>query len=1107
MTQDDQRPDPDLVLGGLKDFQRNTVEYVFSRLFNGDGSRRFLVADEVGLGKTLVARGVIAKTVDHLWDRRDGDGPLRIDIVYICSNVDIARQNINRLRLPGQQQFALPTRITLLPKVLRHLAQNRTNFISLTPDTSFNLRSSLGTGEERALLYWLLDRIWGLNGAGPLNVLQGRMDKTRFRDLVASYEEFSAQGFDETIIERFRSGIEKRCADNEMEGKITIRQRFDDLCVDFRRNRKHIPIDEQRRRTGVVGELRELLALACVTSLEPDLIIMDEFQRFKHLLDGVDSAGWLARDLFEFPGAKTLLLSATPYKMYTLTDEAGVDDHYQDFLRATDFLFNDAAQMERFHSDVQAFRRSFYRLGIDGQDQGVLDSLLHTKKEMEQQLKQVMVRTEKLAATADHGGMLEVMRNGRSYDLAPLDKTDLAAYVSLQKVSSLLGQPSQMEYWKSAPYLLNFMDNYKLKQTFSRVLLDKTQNPELPEILAGAGELLLDRDLIEAYRPVDPGNARLRYLLDEVIEKGAWRLLWLPPALPYYALEEPFDSPVLQSFTKRLVFSAWQVVPKVVSSLLSYEAERQMLAHEEKPENTPEARKKRARLLQFRRSTDSRGEERLGGLPLFTLIYPCLTFAEECDPLTAFARSATAGLPSLDELEQAVGRQIEGWLRELRPYRQAEGRVDEAWYWAAPLLLDLHFHKKVVRAWWAADDLAERWRAGDDSDEESDYSASSWEEHLQHARKLLNGEIALGHPPDDLVPVLARMAIAGPGVAALRALSRITGGIKTAVDQTVLFGAASTAWSFLTLFNIPEVTALLRGIGADEAYWRRVLDYCAAGGLQAVLDEYAHVLRDSLGLLEDNPSEIAGAVAEAMRQAIQIRPSPLKVDDVVVSEDDTAVNLDGDNLPNYRLRTHFALRFGDDRNDDDRTASRKELVREAFNSPFRPFVLVTTSVGQEGLDFHLYCHAVVHWNLPANPVDLEQREGRIHRYKGHAIRKNLAHLQAGAIKQSPHPDPWQAMFELAKKDGKTELIPFWVYPANGEAIARIERHVPAVAMSKDISRLESLRQSLAVYRMVFGQNRQEDMVAYLLAQYSEDKIDEIAPLLQMNLEPPPNESE
>ena len=64
-----ERPDTNAVLDGLKGFQRDTVEYTFERLYQApDSTRRFLVADEVGLGKTLVARGVIAKAIDHLWD-------------------------------------------------------------------------------------------------------------------------------------------------------------------------------------------------------------------------------------------------------------------------------------------------------------------------------------------------------------------------------------------------------------------------------------------------------------------------------------------------------------------------------------------------------------------------------------------------------------------------------------------------------------------------------------------------------------------------------------------------------------------------------------------------------------------------------------------------------------------------------------------------------------------------------------------------------------------------------------------------------------------------------------------------------------------------------
>ena len=106
----------------------------------------------------------------------------------------------------------------------------------------------------------------------------------------------------------------------------------------------------------------------------------------------------------------------------------------------------------------------------------------------------------------------------------------------------------------------------------------------------------------------------------------------------------------------------------------------------------------------------------------------------------------------------------------------------------------------------------------------------------------------------------------------------------------------------------------------------------------------------------------------------------------------------------------FALRFGDERSDDG-GETRRSHVRTAFNSPFWPFVLATTSVGQESLDFHLYCHAVVHWNLPANPVDLEQREGRVHRYKGHAVRRNLAGALGRDAAAPGDKDPWTWMFE------------------------------------------------------------------------------------------------
>jgi superfamily II DNA or RNA helicase len=89
----DNRFEAEAALAPLKAFQRRTVDYVFDRLYGDqDPVRQFLVADEVGLGKTMVVRGVIARTIEKLWDSTD-----RIDILYICSNQAIAAQNIKRL--------------------------------------------------------------------------------------------------------------------------------------------------------------------------------------------------------------------------------------------------------------------------------------------------------------------------------------------------------------------------------------------------------------------------------------------------------------------------------------------------------------------------------------------------------------------------------------------------------------------------------------------------------------------------------------------------------------------------------------------------------------------------------------------------------------------------------------------------------------------------------------------------------------------------------------------------------------------------------------------------------------------------------------------------
>lgn len=81
------------IMSGLKDFQVATVLRI-DQLYRS-GQMRVLVSDEVGLGKTLIARGTIAK----LAGMRHEQGDDLVKIVYICSNAAIADQNLNKLRV------------------------------------------------------------------------------------------------------------------------------------------------------------------------------------------------------------------------------------------------------------------------------------------------------------------------------------------------------------------------------------------------------------------------------------------------------------------------------------------------------------------------------------------------------------------------------------------------------------------------------------------------------------------------------------------------------------------------------------------------------------------------------------------------------------------------------------------------------------------------------------------------------------------------------------------------------------------------------------------------------------------------------------------------
>jgi hypothetical protein len=1073
-----QRPDVAAVLGGLKNFQRETVEYVFGRMYtDASPTNRFLVADEVGLGKTMVAKGVIAKAIDHLWESKD-----RIDVVYICSNADIARQNINRLQLGTGNHFALASRITMLPTKLKDLKHQKLNFISFTPGTSFDLKDSMGMMDERALLCLLLQKAWNLRGTGHLNLLQGYVTKHKTFRARVSY--LSTQPLDESLTDAFTRALDRHTPGDGPGEQKPIRERFDELCSCFSRPRKNIPTEEKTGRSRIIGELRLLLATTCLEALEPDIIVLDEFQRFRHLLHGDGEAGALAKELFEWQDhdgevARVLLLSATPYKMYT-TSEESADDHYSDFLATVKFLQENDVATTGLRDSINQYRRQLLALA----DGGSPEDLLHTGLRIQGVLRQVMVRTERLGASDDRDGMLTAV----PMDMR-LDPRDLAHYLATQGVAAAVGERDIIEYWKSAPYLLNFMDDYALKRRIDTAI-DRA-DPVVAGALAVAGDALLPWNVVEQFAELEPFNSRIRELKRQTVDTGAWATAWIPPALPYYALGGPFDAAGLAGLTKKLVFSSWKVVPKVIATLLSYEAERRMITSRE-PEavNTPEERGKRTSRALLRLARSEEGKPT--GMPVFTLMYPSTALARLCDPVQLIRDWDSNEVPSCEQILELAAGKLTSYLDRLKA-RDSGGAPDEAWYWAAPVLLDLAQAGDSTKEWLASAELAVIWQGVQDEEQEAH---GAWQDHVDQL-KIVTSEMRLGAMPSDLAEVLALMALGGPATVAVRTLQRVADQNDEALSA-IRTAAARIGWSFRTLFNLPEFTASIRAMNEEVPYWRQTLRYCADGCLQAVMDEYIHVLVESLGLFDIPPGEAFAQMAEAVSGAVGIRTTSLGVEDIQAGDGQTV------ETQSRSMRTRFALRFGEEKSAEGEGGNRADQVRGAFNSPFWPFVLATTSVGQEGLDFHPYCHAVMHWNLPSNPVDLEQREGRVHRYKGHAVRKNVARRFGAEVLNGDSKDLWNEMFDLAVQErgvDQSDLVPFWIFAPEKDS-ARIERHVSALPLSREVDRLIALREALTLYRMVFGQPRQEDLLDYLNSKVPDDVLNDLLPRLRMDLGPP-----
>lgn len=981
----------------LKEFQRRTVAHVTKRMFDDTPrARRFLVADETGLGKSLVARGVIANTIERLQNEPKVN---RIDVVYVCSNAAIARQNLARLDVLGEGTKHHSTRLTLLARDSGELngephplVGKRVNLISFTPGTSFDVRGGGGRVDERVLLYRILADDLSLDGFGQralAALLQGWV--TKLNTFQRSIDNLSIEP-DPAISKPFlrlirTSGLRRRIL-RDVE-QLGHRTRLTDA--------------ERVKSIALVGELRAALAKAGVAALEPDLVILDEFQRFRHLLNPEDptfpEAAELAHALFDHGEARVLLLSATPYKPFTYAEEADAgDDHEADLRKVLGFLAGSDGSSEviAIAADLAEFRRC----AVDGGDP------IGVRARLEQRLTRLMCRTER-PRLGDDGMLAE-----RVTTVGAVTADDVGDFAVLRRLASELDAPVNVDYWKSTPYFVNFADGYQLGDRLRESMADADMRAALLPILRTAQRI--EREQVEQGTAIDPGNARMRQLTDDTVAAGWWKLLWMPSSLPYQPAGGPFAD--AGPITKRLVFSSWAATPTAIASLLSHDASRRMMSGTSKSDNV-------ARRLDWRLAPNGRP----GAMTTLMLFWPVASVALAADPREHH-----------DPLTGRTGNEAAYWRTML-------GQTD-----ATPRGI-------------SAADVADALTGLSEAAERSDAAESSrLAQHVDLALGLQSTGEAVAVADDD--ETLASLATYGPANVAYRCVNRIAG--ETTTEAARWRAAAVIASGVRTLFNRPETMGLLDQLLPGTVYWRAVLAYCAWGNLEAVLDEYLFHL-STQAVADGMTDERLVALAAKVNAAITLRSAPYEAFDPLRPSKP------------IMFASRFALRYGNKRATSIES-SRQTDVQDAFNSPFWPFVLATTSIGQEGIDLHWWCHATCHWNTPASPVDFEQREGRVSRYGGLAVRRNLAELHSAELIAglSNAANPWDRAYALGASrvdDRFDELAPHWI--CNGTT--KVERHLFPYPLSSDLTRYERLKEDLVLYRLTFGQPRQEDLLELL----------------------------
>lgn len=982
----------------LKPFQSATVQAALATFRKRRRVRRFLVADEVGLGKTVVAQHVILNLIEGL------KRPLVV--FYMCSNLAIARQNRRKLLeiLPPDERPDADCpidRLSLLPASKRP-THKQLNLYSLTPDTSIPIRKRHrrdGRQEERALVHALVERVWpGLFDEWGKDVFQGSAT-VNWKSSIRQHKDKASNG---ALREAFTASVRQ-------EFNLAPYQQ---LLPELRARYERGELDGLE----LIAHLRNALAASAVEEVSPDLVIFDEFQRFRDLLEPQqDEAaqrviGRLRGDDSRNPPA-ILLLSATPYRLFTRRweEETGTS-HRSEFFELVEFLYGSDADAKRKRKQTE---ESFAQLETElrkGQPKSV--EAQQARKNVEEVLCPIMARTER----ASHDDGWDHFHTESLH--SPIASEDLSIFKHLSHSFDEAHRSSAVPYWTSIPLPMQTMGNhYVAWKSAGKVTSDGT-----PLLSKGM------RDRLEP--PPSWPHPRLRALQD-LAPSRQLVVPWLSPTAAWWPLRGAWRNQE-QPLRKLLVFSRFRAVPQAIAATMSFDLEAEILADEKMSYDEISRR----RLLS---ATDKRH-------PLLGLFHPSPFLIAATDPLAAKASD-------IHLIRRDVRRQLKHAIAELGVTIREVGPSLPVWRLLARLEHLAGNWGFVRNGWW----WLRRQIATGEEDSGLAQLLTDWDEEARQPIEYIK--------PANF-ELLVDYALGSPGVALGRALLRHW---PNAVDAEGFYSTLAASWNGLRNYLDQRwFYSLLckRGESYPDALLRVVVD----GNLEAVLDEHLWIISQLQSLDGEE-------LADELRDGLTLKSGLYYFHPIQGQRDAT-----------FSLRCHVAMPFVQARVsylENGEKPIRTDEMRRAFNTPFWPYILATTSVGQEGLDFHAWCDTLVHWDLCRNPVDLEQREGRIQRFGGLSIRRAIAkELRNVAMAERRHGEsPWTRIASIANEtmSDPSGLAPWWV--CKGGAVTRYVFDVPT---SEQKHWLYWMKEQRLLYRLALGQPNQEDLVEILSSKFGMD---------------------